>query len=55
MPHSVCLGAGEMEGSKNRVGKPRIDSFLEEANMGISKQFTTVFKINIAFIHFLTS
>lgn len=51
---SVCLGAGEMEGP-GELGWGVQNGFLEEVSMGISKQFTTFFKINIAFNCFLTA
>lgn len=50
----VCLGAGEMEGPRELGGVAQ-KGFPEEASMGISKQLTTFFKINIVFIRFLTS
>lgn len=53
--HTVCvLGARKMEGPEELGGAVQ-NGFLEEASMGISKQFITVFKINIAFLRFLTS
>lgn len=52
--HGVGLGAGEMEGPGELGGAAQV-GFLEEENMGVSKQFTTFFKINIALICFFTS
>ena len=54
--HTVCAWVlGRWRAWEDWVGQPSTDSFLEEGSMGVSKQFTTFFKINIAFIHFFTS